>query len=55
MSEYAWNDFSEPVGIDPWDDWYFKDEDDFEEEEESEIDPDQREDFGWFGEMGLWD
>jgi hypothetical protein len=54
MSDYyTWNDFSEPVGLDPWDDMWFEEPQD--EEEESEVDPDQQEDFGWFGEMGLWD
>ena len=54
MSDYyTWNDFSEPAGLDPWDDMWFEEPE--EEQEESEIDPDQQEDFGWFGEMGLWD
>lgn len=45
--------YREPAGLDPWDDMWFEEGD--EEEEDSELDLEPREDFGWFGEMGLRD
>jgi hypothetical protein len=52
MSDYSWNDFSEPAGLDPWDDMWFEEP---EEEEDSELDLEPQDDFGWFGMEGLRD
>lgn len=51
MNEYYYDDYyREPAGLDPWDDMWFEEPEDDEEHE-----PEMREDFGFFGVMGLQD
>lgn len=44
--------YREPGGLDPNDDYKWGSD---EEDDEETPDLEMREDFGWFGEMGLWD
>ena len=45
--------YYEEAGIDPTDDYWFEDGDDEVEEYDYQDEP--LEDFGYFGEMGMWD
>lgn len=51
MYDYYDDYYREPAGLDPWDDMWFEEP----EEDEEESEPEMREDFGFFGVMGLRD
>ena len=53
MNGYEWDEGSD---VENWEtEQVFQDHEGQEEEEEYEPEPEPREDFGYFGEMGLWD
>ena len=56
MNDFYDDYYAEPEGLDPFDEIHFYDEDEDEEMREDENRyQEAREDFGYFGEMGLWD
>lgn len=52
-----YDDYAEPADNDPFEETHFfeKDEEEDEEDQEELRYAEAREDFGFFGEMGLWD